>query len=126
MDPRFELTSPKPAKQVEADVIEACLGILRLKQWWPVRLHAGRFRTLDLRRYITGVPKGTPDYVCAHECYPAFLIEFKRPGQKPTPEQERMALTIRLGFRLATVAVDSVESLSEWLRQHEAKWARGP
>lgn len=124
--PRFRLTSPKPAPQVEAHVIQACLDILRLKQWWPVRLHAGRFKTLDGKRYITGVPKGTPDYIAVHAFYPGFLVEFKRPGEVPTPEQEQVALMIRLGYRIATAAVDSVEALSEWLKLHEGKWPRGP
>lgn len=124
--PRFRLTPPVRVKLVEAHVVKACLDILHLKQYWTAKLHAGVFKTLDGNRYVTGVPKGTPDYIAVHQYYPGFLVEFKRPGQSPTPEQEQVALSIRLGYRLATAAVDSVDSLSEWLRLHEAKWARGP
>lgn len=124
--PRFRLTSPKPAPQVEAHVIKACLDVLHLRQWWTARLHAGVFKTLDGKRYVKGVPKGTPDYIAVHEFYPGFLIEFKRPGATPTPEQEQMALAIHLGYRIATAAVDSVEVLRDWLAHHEGKWARGP
>lgn len=124
--PRFRLTPPRPAPQLEADVIKACRDILHLKQYWTARLHAGTFRTVDGKRFVKGVPKGTPDYIAVHSFYPGFLLEFKRPGASPTPEQEQVALSIRLGYRIATAAIDSVEGLSAWLRAHETKWARGP
>lgn len=123
---RFRLTAPVPIKLRETYVISACLDILRLKQYWCVRLHAGTFKSLDGRRYIKGVDKGTPDYLAAHEFYPAFLVEFKRSGGVPTPDQVRAHEQIRIGYRIATAAVDSVEALSEWLQAYEGKWPRGP
>lgn len=117
--PRFRLTPPR-LRLSENDVESACIDLLRLRGYWVVRLHAGVFRSTDGRRWITGVPKGTPDYAALHHKRPAFLLEVKRPGAKPSPEQETKHFEIRLGYRIAIAVVDSVDTLAGWLDHHES------
>ena len=78
---RFHLTSPK-VKQLEKHVIEACLDLLWLRDYRPLRQHSGKFKTVD-DRWITIGEAGIPDYAVAR-----FMVEFKRPGGGLSPEQE--------------------------------------
>ena len=116
---RFRLQSPR-IQLSENDVEKACLHLLALHGYWVGRLHAGTFKSVDGKRWVKGHPKGTPDYACMHADRPGFLLEVKRPGEKPSPEQDQKHLEIRLGFRLAISVVDSVEGLAEWLNNHES------
>lgn len=116
---RFRLQSPRP-RLSENDVEKACLHLLALRGYWVARLHAGTFKSVDGRRWVRGAATGTPDYACMHAARPGFLLEVKRPGEKPSPEQDQKHLEIRLGFSLAISVVDSVEGLVVWLNQHES------
>ena len=116
---KFKLRPSKPRPLIENDVERQCLDALRWRLWHPERLHAGTFKTLD-GRYITGHPKGTPDYVVIHAVFPAFYLEVKRPGQKPSPDQEHKHAELHL-YRLAVVTVDSYQTLLAWLAEHEQK-----
>ncbi len=118
----FRLTPPKLPRLSENDVEGACLDLLRYRGYWVGRNHCGTFKSADNRRWIKGAPKGTPDYTCLHGSRPGFLLEVKRPGEEPTPEQERKHQELRLGFRLAISTIDSVEGLLAWLAQHEARF----
>lgn len=119
MSRAFRLKHWKP-KLVENDVEEQCLDLLRHMQYRPERLHTGRFKSLDDRRMITGHAKGTPDYIVAHPTFPAFYLEVKRPGAKPSPEQEQKHVELRLcGFKVAIV--DSIEAVQAWLDQHHQR-----
>jgi hypothetical protein len=51
---KFRLQHPRLS---ENDVERACLDLLRLRGYWPIRLHAGRFKTPDGERWITGVDR---------------------------------------------------------------------
>jgi hypothetical protein len=123
----FRLTPPR-VKVVENDIEKACLDLLRLRSYWPARLHAGTFKTIDGKRWIKGVEKGTPDYGAIHCVYPGFLLEVKRPGEGASIEQAAKHREIFLGYRLAICTVDSVESLVRWLDGHQesakVEWAR--
>jgi hypothetical protein len=119
----FRLTPPPRLK--ENDVERACLDLLRIRGYWVARLHAGRFKSADGKRWITGVEKGTPDYAAVHERFPGFLMEVKRPGADATPEQKSKIMEIRLGYHLAITVVDTVDALAVWLRQHEAAKTTG-
>ncbi len=117
MPPRpFKLTAPTLS---ENDVEAQCMTILQLHSYWVVKLHAGVFKSLDDRRYIHGVPKGTPDYVCCHERHRNFLLEVKRPGGKLNPDQETQIAIIERQFRLPVVVVEHVEHLCNFLARHE-------
>lgn len=120
----FRLTAPR---LTENHVERACLDLLRLRGYWSARLHAGTFKTVDGARWIKGVAKGTPDYGALHEFYPGFLLEVKRPGEKPSPEQEFKHWEIRAGYRLSIATVDDVSRLATWLDAHELsarkRWA---
>ena len=116
---RWRLTPPR-VHVAEKHVIDACLDLLRLRGWWPCRIHTGTFRSMDGRRVIKGADKGTPDYAVLHERHPAFLLETKRPGSIATPDQINKHREIRIGYRLTIVTLDSVESLDAWLTNYEA------
>lgn len=115
----FKLSPPPPLR--ERDVISACLDLLRYKGYFPIRVHSGLFKTLDGRILRMGEP-GIPDYACVHERYPGFLLETKRPGKVPTPDQEKKAQEIRLGYHLAVAAADDVAALARWIDKHESNY----
>ena len=103
----------------ENDVEAGCMTILSLHNYWVVRLHAGVFKSLDDRRHIHGVKKGTPDYACLHESHRGFLMEVKRPGGSLSDEQHRQIEFLELIYRLPIVVVASVDDLSLFLARHE-------
>lgn len=115
----FRLTPPQIS---ENDVEAGCKTILQLHQYWVIRLHAGVFQSLDGRRHIRGVPKGTPDYACLHGRFRGFLLEVKRPGGELSPEQELQISLLRRSLDLPIVVVESVDQLCNFLATHE----RGP
>lgn len=120
----FRLTSPRPAKQVENDVESGCLDYLRIRGYFPVRIHCGKFRSWDGKRVITGAPKGTPDWVFVHARYPGFLLEAKRPGQEPSAEQTQRHREIYMGYKLDIAVIDNVDTLRRWLNEREKRWCR--
>lgn len=113
----FRLTSPAP-KLRENDVERACIDLLRYRGYWVIRQHVGRFRT-PAGAWITVGETGLPDYATVHARYPGFLLEVKRPGGVPSPEQARKISEIRQGYGLAITAVDTVEALVSWLDRFE-------
>ena len=54
MSRAFRLREPK-LHVVENHVESACLDMLRVRGYWPVRLHAGTFKSADGKRWIKGV-----------------------------------------------------------------------
>jgi hypothetical protein len=112
----FRLTPPPIS---ENDVEAGCITILELHNYYVVRLHAGVFQTLDQRRKIHGVHKGTPDYLCAHEIHRGFLLEVKRPGGKLSPVQEGQIWYLETRYKLAIVVVETVDQLCTFLAKHE-------
>lgn len=122
----FALTSPK-VKLLEKDVIKQCLDLLEYRQWWVKRNPVGKYRHAVTGNWAEFGPPGIPDYLAVHEVYPAFFIEFKRPGGKLRPTQLSEFRILQTSFRLAAVKVDSLEALKEFLREHEGRArARGP
>jgi hypothetical protein len=119
----FRLTQQK-IQLSENDVKQACVDFLHLRGYWCLRNHVGTFKTPDNRWIKMGVP-GLPDYATMHRRYPGFFVEFKRPGAQLRPAQATKFFEIECAYRLAAVCVDSVEKLSAWLDEHEAR-ARGP
>jgi hypothetical protein len=112
----FALTPPPIS---EDDVEAGCLTILGLHQYYVIRLHAGVFETLDQKRKITGVKRGTPDYACLHAVHRGFLLEAKRPGGKLSDDQVRQIEILQIQFRLPIVVVYSVDQLCDFLAKHE-------
>jgi len=134
----FRLKPFKP-HLVENDIERQCLDLMAWRGYWPARLHAGTFKTVDGKRFIKGLEKGTPDYGIFHEFYPGFLLETKAPGKTLSDEQFMRINQLSMGYRLAVCVVDSVETFKLWLDAHEynaqKKWqevlsrvtpARGP
>lgn len=119
---RFALTTYRP-KLSENDVERACLDLLRVRGYYPIRLQSGRFKTVD-DRWITIGEKGIPDYILAHRIYPAFLLETKRPKGERSEEQRKKHFELTVAYRLAVATVDRVEILGPWLNEHEAKAQR--
>jgi len=113
---KFRLTPPV-VRLSENDIEAQCLDLLGLRGFWPIRLHAGRFKTADGKRWITGVEKGTPDWAAVKA--PSFLVEVKRPGGSLSPEQQRRIRELTLGYHLPIVVVESVEELEDWLKRFQ-------
>jgi hypothetical protein len=115
---RFRLRSPR-AKLTENDVERVCRDFLNLRGYRLERLHSGRFKTLDGRRYITGAEPGTPDWVVVHGRHRAFYLETKAPGGVLSDAQAWMHRVLTRGYRLQVATIDDVGELAEWLRSHE-------
>jgi hypothetical protein len=112
----FRLKAPVAS---ENDIEAGCITILQLHNYWFAKLHAGVFKSLDGSRYVKGVPKGTPDYVCVHTLHRGFLMEVKRPGGELSDDQKIRIEYLELIFGLPIAVVSSAEELSAFLRQHE-------
>lgn len=115
MSQPFRLRAPRES---ENDIESACLGLLALHGYWVVRLHAGTFKSVDGRRWIRGVDKGTPDYAALHGQHRNFLMEVKRPGGTLSPDQQWQHEYIRK-YGLAIATVESKDELSAFLAAHE-------
>jgi hypothetical protein len=112
---QFRLTAPK-VKLVENDVEKACLDLLRLRGYYPVRLQSGLLKTPDGRWVRVGEP-GLPDYIIVkHD----FFLEVKAPGGKLSPAQVEKIFEIEKVRRISVATVDSVERLVEWLQKNRA------
>ena len=108
----------KRQQLVENDVETACLDLLRYKGYWPIRLHVGVFRTAA-GGWLTIGERGTPDWCAIHGRHRGFLLEVKRPGREPSPEQLRKIDQLRRGYGLEVAVVDSSGALKTWLETHE-------
>lgn len=115
---RFRLRSPNKIQLSESDVAKACIDLLRLRGYWVVRQHVGKFQTKD-GRWITIGERGLPDYVALAP--PGFLFETKRPGEKLSLEQQKKINELELGYGLTVAVIDSVEALKVWLDEHERR-----
>jgi hypothetical protein len=101
----------------ENDVESACLDVLRLHGYWPLRCHAGLFKSADGKRWIRGVEKGTPDWAALIK--PSFFLEVKRPGGILSEAQQAKIYQLEKFFNLQTLVVEGVEELVEWLDRHK-------
>ena len=100
----------------ENDVKKACLDLVRVHHWWPIRQHVGLFRTAD-KRWLRIGETGDPDYVVIKS--PSFFLEFKRPGGVLSDEQRARIDLLQRFYGLETVVVESVDELIAWLDRHE-------
>ncbi len=75
----------KPTES-EKQVTQACISWLRLNQWTCIRLQSGLVDLPGNRKMRVGV-KGLPDWICVKQSA-AFFLELKRPGRKPSIDQE--------------------------------------
>jgi hypothetical protein len=116
----FRLTSPA-IKRSEDDVIEQCLAFLKRRGYWCQRNPVGKWKNVFSNNIMTMGPVGIPDYIAVHGIYPAFFVEFKRPGKFLRATQQTQFQVIQFGFRLQAVMVDSLEELMRWLEGHEAR-----
>lgn len=114
---RFQLKAPT-LKLSENDVESACVDLLRLRGYWPIRLHAGLFKSADGKRWIRGVEKGTPDWAAFRS--PSFLMETKRPGGVLSDDQKRKIFELEKFFGLKTIVVEGAEELLAWLDKQSA------
>jgi len=116
MSAPWKLRAPRAS---ENDIEAGCKTILAMHGYWVIKLHAGTFKSLDDRRHVKGVPKGTPDYACLHEFHRNFLLEVKRPGGELSWDQQAQIKLLRLQYRLPIVVVYSADDLSAFLEEHE-------
>lgn len=111
----FRLTPPR-LKLSENDVEKACLDVLRVRHFCPLRLQSGRFWTLDKKRIVTVGEPGIPDYVI-----PKFFVECKAPGQSVSEVQREKIWTLEKHWGVETAVVESVEELMEWLARKQGR-----
>jgi len=116
---RFRLTPPRPAPRSEAEVIKECIGYLGRRGYWCHRNPVGRFQSMTGHWAEFG-PPGIPDYTAIHGSYPAFFVEFKRPGKKLRETQAARFHELEL-YGFATVMAASVEDLIDFLDGHEER-----
>ena len=116
MSKRFQL-KPPVVRTSENDVRKACLDILRLRHWWPIRQHVGLYKTPD-GRWIRIGEVGDPDYVAVKP--PSFFLETKRPGGELEPEQIKRISDLKTFYGMDTAVVESVEELIDWLDQNRS------
>jgi hypothetical protein len=110
---QFRLTPPV-VKISENDVEQACLDLLRVRHFYPLRQHSGLFKTPDKKsRYIHIGQPGIPDYVI-----PRYFVEVKRSGGTLSEVQKEKIRTLKEHWDLETAVVESVDELIEWLAQH--------
>ena len=107
------LRSPK-LKISENHVEKACVALLERYGYWPIRLHAGLFKSSDGRRWIKGVEKGTPDWAAVIK--PSFLVETKRPGAELSEVQRRKIDELKV-IGLETLVVSDPQELLAYLEQ---------
>lgn len=118
--PPFRLTPPK-IKLTENDVEKACLDVLRLHGFYPVRLQSGVLLAPDRlcatcrnkARWIRVGEPGIPDYVMAR-----FFLEVKRPGGSLSDAQKEKIEQLEKHWKLETAVVESVEELIDWLARY--------
>jgi hypothetical protein len=115
-NPQFQLKPPR-VKLSENDVESACLDLLRLRGYWPTRMHAGLFKSVDGKRWIKGVERGTPDWAVLIK--PSFFLEVKRPGGILSEVQREKIFQLEKFFDLQTVVVEDVEELVARLDRHQ-------
>lgn len=120
----WSLVGDRP-KLSENDVELQCLDVLRHHHFYPLRQQSGLFipaerqviaalRQAGVRfRVITIGEPGIPDYAI-----PQFFVEVKRPGAKASPDQEKKIFELSKSD-LETALIDNVESLIDWLKQHQ-------
>jgi hypothetical protein len=116
----------------ENDIERQILDYMRAHGWTPLRCHVGTFtptvkahaainddregrdgHAVINRNTITMHPEGTADWLFIHGNYPAWWVEVKAPGKKPSAAQLRFLDERRILRQLATWT-DSVESFSHW------------
>ena len=118
----YRLSSPRPPALAENDVERQCLDWLRARGWYPIRLHSALLRTLD-NRFVRIGEIGLPDYVVLHARCPAFFLETKRPGAGLSPRQIKKRWELQTAYRLPVAVADGVETLAQWLKNHELEQA---
>jgi hypothetical protein len=121
----FRLTSEPAPRFTEAEVIDRCKILLARRGYYLHRNPVGKYRHASSGNFAEFGPAGIPDYLAIHRMYPAFFLEFKRPGAKLREVQRTKFGEIQIGYRLAAVMVDSVEELQLFMDGHEAR-ARAP
>jgi hypothetical protein len=125
---RFRLTAPPRVKLTENDVEGAALDYLRLRGYYAIRLHVGRYRA-PKGQYVTIGEPGLPDWAFIHPDFPGFLLEAKRPGRAADARQLAKHDELRRIWKLGIAVVDSLEELKEFLALHERsaalRWGRG-
>jgi hypothetical protein len=115
----------RPDEPSENDIEATCCDLLERRGYFPVRVHCGRFRTPDCKRWLTGNPTGTPDWLAVHATFRPFFMEVKRPGEKPSAAQRTRIHQLRHGLRLAVAVVSSREALFAWLNAFEGDQRKG-
>lgn len=92
------------------------LEYLNYSGHWALRVNSGQYAIDDgfhRRRFMKGAPAGTSDIVGCTKDGRFFAIECKRPGKKPTPQQEYFLDRIRDkgGITIVATCLEDVSSI---------------
>ena len=111
---KVRLTPPQ-INLSENDVENACLDLLRVRHYYPLRQQSELFKTPEIHssRYIRIGEPGIPDYAI-----PRFFVEVKRPGGTLSPAQKEKIWTLKEHWNLETAVIENVDELIEWLAAH--------
>ena len=104
---------PKKKKPLEKDIQKTIIDYLRWKKFLVVKINNVGIFNQKTKKYIPPPQKGISDLlVCAPDGR-FIAIEIKRPGNKPTPEQEAFLKQVIEAGGIAMVAdnIDDVMSL---------------
>ena len=105
---------PDTVHTSENDVEADCLAALRRRGYYVIRLHSGKYKTLDGRFVILGEP-GIPDYAVLHPNRTPFFMEVKSPKGQLSGDQSRKIWEIETFFRIPTLVVSDVNHLVQLL-----------
>lgn len=106
------MTAAAP-KLTEKQVTDQCIQWLRSQRWVCERVQSGLMVTKDGRRMRVGSP-GALDWNC-FQGPRYFKLELKRPGKRPTVDQEiYMALAAQRG--MPCIWADSLDMLMEKIK----------
>jgi len=106
--PDGTIAATKIPVPLERDVLADVLATLKLhpRVAWAVRMNAGLFKVVDKggERWIRAAFKGCSDVIGQMRSGAFLAIETKRPGQKPTPEQQIFLDHVRAHGGIAFIA----------------------
>lgn len=96
---------------------------LRYLGYLPLKTDAGEGSRYAGERRRSDIPPGFPDLTVLHPKHPAFFIELKREGKKPTSLQKQMHEVLRdQGYHVfVVVGEEEVETLLQSLRNLHAQ-----
>lgn len=103
-----EIHTPK-RKMLERDIQSACIRWARGRDWW-------------CRKFQSPANRAVPDYILGKDGFTLF-VEFKKPGGKPTAQQQEEHNAM-LAARLVVHVIDDVDTFKKLVLMWERQMAQ--